>query len=375
MKNRLSIKWIIIYFVATTTLLISCQSVRDDLYDNPYLKRTLLPEEYLAFIEEDLFGFWFTVSLFGQGTVNPTFDPDDLDAYVPFYGHHQIDSPDDMLEAIISNVSAYERGFVLKLFLDYEEISFRVVGEETYKSEFHFSVEGGYEITIPFILDLNLSYIDSVYKLTAAIFVDPHLQAMGNDNELFWHSYANAINFDLSIGLGENVKHIELGSSYNHMPLERSYNIGFMSMHVIAETLSTLDSVWELGLELENQPVVQVAPNEEISFSFVASPFPFTWGSEGDERPKELIVQNYVIVSLLDWQQIDMNGYPYLFVHVEDNEYERITDLGHFTIIAPDEPGFYDFIAILIPNANHRNTEITHSRLDTSMRFTIEVVE
>ena len=377
MTRPIKLKVIATTFVVVITLLLgACRSEDNFTAENSYIQIQPLSGDLSAYVAEGLVGSQFTISPFGQGTVNPTFDPDDLEALVPFTGQHFLDSPDDKLEAIISNISHSSHEFVLKLFLNYEEISFRVLDEETYKTEFHFSIEGGYEITIPFVLDLELPDENYTYKLTAAFFIDPHLHAMGNDNELWWSDvFASSINLDLVFGDGGE---INLSSPYNHVPIERSPHIGFWPLHITQLTIPSIDSAWGLGFNFGNQPVLQVSQGEEIELFYMASPLSgdIAYDLAGyDSRPYRYIAQNYIILSLLDWQPIKMNGKPYLFIEIENFDYyERVTDLGSFTIIAPDEPGFYDFIAILIPNATHHNTE-TPRPFDASIRFTIEVVE
>ena len=349
----------------------ACSSANDELAKHSYITVAPLSEDLLEYIADGAFGFPLHIALLGRGTINPTFDPDNLEAYEPFYGNHLLERSGDELEAIIANISDEERQFILKLFLNYKEATFRLLGEEDYVTEFRFSVVGGYEITIPFTLDFAFPQVDYTYRLTAMIFAEPNMHAMGDDNELWRSGFAGAMNFDLSLGNGGN---INLSPTYNHLPLERSYNIGFIPLHITTESLPTIDSAWDLDLELENQPVIQASPGEVIEFSYLASPLHMTWGGEG-ERPPELIVESYLILALLDWQSIALSGYPYLFVAVEEIEYERITDLGRFTIVAPGEPSFYDFIAILIPNAAHRNNDYLYRPLVRSMRFTIEVVD
>jgi len=94
-----------------------------------------------------------------------------------------------------------------------------------------------------------------------------------------------------------------------------------------------------------------------------------------DDLPPELVAENYVILALLDWQQIPLNGHPYLFVAVEGNDDENMTHYGRFTITVPEESGFYDFIAFVFPNADYRKTWHSFIPIQASFRFTIEVVE
>jgi len=363
-------------------LLVSCSNQEDDSYTgdepdtrevlNPVVSSTPLDERDQAYIYGDNFAVSFGITELGW--VNLTFDPNDLSGYEPFFGQINLTYPDDILEATLSNISNSTANFMLKLFLNYEEIPFRVLGEDKdYVTEFIFPIDGGYQLSIPFVLNSDFLDENEHYKLTAAVFVDPELYAI--DHEHLWASFAfaNGINLDLFVGNGGE---LQLATTYNLSPLERIENpdIGSLAVWTDLDDFSL-----PVGIYFDDLPLVQALRGEELELSFIAG---LIGPKNTDiliyptmELPPEVIAENYVILALLDWQQIELNGEPYLFVYVEENDSEIIVDLGRFTITVPDEPGFYDFVAFIIPNANHENTFHSFFPLVFSVRFTIEVIE
>ena len=378
MKKRRKLKVLATVFTVVTTLLIisGCQSEYNAL-DNPDLERTPLPPEELPPIGTEGFGFVFGVVPVGEGLANPTFDPDNLEAYVPSTGQYQFESTKDAMQVIFHNVSHEPRNFLLKVFLNYEEASFRILGTEEYVTEFHFTVEGGYEIKIPFTLDLDPPYEDYTYRLTATLFAEPHLHSMIDNSDLLSESFAPIVGVDLVFGAGSP---ISLATRYNYIPLERSYFRGIAPLNIRPYALPTLDSLWEGSDFHWYDPPIQVERGSEVTFSYFASPTPMFINLE-DITPEfiaehpEVIVQNYVIVALLDWQPLEINGKPFLFVEIEDPDRYHPTDFGWLTFTVPDEPGFYEFIGILSPNATIHSTAMGFFSPRASFRLTLEVIE
>jgi len=141
--------------------------------------------------EEEFEEFLGIVGFLVWPGIENTLEEDFLDGY---YGI----SPQDVLTAGIYNGSD-ALDFILKVFYNYEEIPFRVLGAEDYDTEFLFSLEFGYKIDIPFQLDENLDVSDTMSKLTVGVFVAPDRFSMFDD-ELFNADYALALNFEIDYG-------------------------------------------------------------------------------------------------------------------------------------------------------------------------------
>jgi len=363
-------------------LLIGCEAGRGDeiennfFTENPYVLIDSIWAGFDAHLEEGAFAVGLAITdHFGYGLYNPTFDPDNLHLYEPFYGNVALEQADDVLAAVVENISLEANEFIFKVFLNYEEVSFRILGMEDYVTDFVFTLEARQQVEFPFILGIDFPEEDVTYKLTATIFLEPYSHASSGDNDL-WFGSSNAVSVDVSFGNGGE---INLAQTYNHIPLEYQKNWGWSRGIDIwlAPELYNINSA--LYIDYANLPVIQVSPNETLNFGYLVGLLgphnQFHTIGDMEILPPELVVQNYVVLALLDWQQIPLNGHPYLFVTVEGNDDEDMVHYGQFSIIAPGEPGLYDFIAFIFPNANYRKTLYSFLPISASFRFTIEVVE
>ena len=303
--------------------------------------------------EEEFEEFLGMVGFLVWPGIENTLEEDFPDGY---YGDIALTSPQDVLTAGIHNGSD-ALDFILKVFYNYEEIPFQVLGAEDYDTEFLFSLEFGYRIDIPFQLDENLGVSDTTSKLTVGVFVAPDRFSMFDD-ELFNADYALALNFEIDYGSDDLLV----------LPVEEAdviHSEAFTYAGVLVnQDFAPYDSdLYEGNFRLPPNPV-QANPGEEIELAFVAN------ASGIINEP----VDSYVIISMLDWHQIDMNGKPYFLVRKEEGN-ETAGQHGRFSIIAPDEPGFYEFAAIIIPNPTTRRSINNFFPLDAAWRFTIEVLE
>jgi len=339
--------------------------------ENPYAILGSIWEGFGWALVEGLSGVQVDITdHFGYGLYSPTFDPDN-----PFYGSLVLEDVDDVLAAVIDNVSLESNEFVFKLFLNYEEVSFRVLGTESYVTDLFFTLEPKQQVEFPFVLGIDNPGECITYKLTAAVFIDPSSHAFGEDNEL-WFGSANATSLDVSFGSGSE---ITLSQTYNYVPLEYQKNSwGTRNIDVwLADELYDIDA--SIYIDFAELPVIQANRGDTLDLGYrlgLIGPYDPSHAIYGMENlPPELIAQNYVILALLDWQQIPLNGNPYLFVAVEGNDEENMIHYGQFSIIVPDEPGLYEFIAFVFPNANYRKTFFSFLPISASVRFTIEIVD
>jgi len=78
---------------------------------------------------------------------------------------------------------------------------------------------------------------------------------------------------------------------------------------------------------------------------------------------------------MLGWQQLNMDEEPFLWINVSNPESDwESGQFGYFSVVAPEESGFYEFFAFLIPNPTDASG---YSNLYTPdlVRFTIEVID
>jgi len=271
-----------------------------------------------------------------------------------FYGNIVLNSPKDTLVAQVGHLTLGDeaRSYLLKVFINYEEVAFRPLGmgSYSYETEFLFSVPAGYEAFIPFALDFELPNSDYTHALTVVAFGDPHLHFSEVGAE--WKStVAMGLNFDVTYG--DSPQMINLSVPYAQ-PISQYADKQFHSVQI--------NQVFDISdfFQFPNYHI-KVSQNEMIELAWWANPH------------TEEIIENYVIVAMLDWQQIEMNNKPYLLVNVEDDD-NNLVDHGTFTFQAPDEVGLYEFIAFLVPNPTQPLNVNNFFPLEITQRFTIEVI-
>ena len=268
-----------------------------------------------------------------------------------FFGRMKLETPQDVMTISVGNESDNSRDFILKLFYNYQEISFRVLGAETYETEFIFSVESGYQADIPFQLNDDLSINEMLSKLTVGLFLAPERFTM-NTPDLVWE-YGLALNFELSYGVDDRlVLEVE-----EQEPLKLLDGLQFHGLMINDDFTPTLEAAYH-----PPNPLI-VSPNEQVELAFLANATGLL-----DES-----LENFLILAMLDWHQIPLNGQPYLNIAAKSNV--NVGQHGRFFIRAPEKPGLYEFAALIIPNPTSKNSIDTFFPLEMSFRFTIEVTE
>ena len=331
--------------------LVGCET---DSHDNFNLRP--VDEDMLAHMAEiEATGTEFAIGgIYGISALKNEINP-----YEDFYGVIELEKATDYLVTNIGNASTHDLDYLFKVFLNYEAIPFRVLGEGDYKKNFTFSLERGYQVDIPFTLDFELSGEDSKQKLTVVFIVDPFQEIINEDNHyLFWGRTAFALNNDLIIGSGSNS--IQFDVPMDSEIIYRVEDTQFVDLFIAPNF-----ELNEWGFLDIPEFKIQVQRDEEIELLFYASPF----------APSGYELENYLIIGLLNWQQVELSGNPFLFINVEKKELENILDHGVLTLDAFDEAGMYDFIAILIPNPSIPNSLTNSFPLAISNRFVIEVIE
>jgi len=280
----------------------------------------------------------------------------------------RLETPQDRLNINLTNDGIEDVDVIIKLFYNYQEVTFRIVGSEAYKSEFIFTMPSGYGVDIPFHLEPTLEISETFSKLTVAVFPAPERFAMQEHEELFFD-----LRFDTGLVLD----------------FEINYGSGTPLALSVPEN-DTINDVYDMSaiftVNVEPEPLIggqfmfppyllQVTPNEQVQLFFVGN-MP-VWEMSSVDLNGDVIttteVTDYLIVSMLDWQQISMNGDPYLWI--SGREDDRYGQHGRFYIDAPSEPGFYEFVAFLVHNPMSSFSWDTFGPLEIATRFTIEVVE
>ena len=281
-----------------------------------------------------------------------------------------LETPQDPLTAIVLNGADGDQSitYLLKIFYNYKETSFRIGGSDEYMTEFVFTIELGYRFDIPIYLESSLETDETVSKLTVGLFVQPnqHIMNIVDGGPEAWIPFwtNNVLNFEIDYGYEAlNVLTVPEYKEVVHivnMPLGGIYITQFFDLPDLEFEANFADYEFTDKLLLQH---LQVSSGESIELAFLAN-----LHSAITEPLTE-----FVIISMIDWQQVEMNNQPYLYIPT-DPALPEISQFGHFFVDAPTEPGFYEFVALAVPNPNAPLSWGNYFPLEIA-RFTIEVTD
>ncbi|MFT9815996.1 hypothetical protein [Lysinibacillus sp. NPDC056185] len=253
-------------------------------------------------------------------------------------------NPQDLLEVNFKNRGNSGK-YILKVFYDFKETKFSVE-KDHYASSYVFDLETGKSIDIIFSLDQNLNKDNKIHKLIVAIYASPEKNA--KTIKAMTNSYGMTLPYTI---------YFEGNKKYNmQKTLTKEYQ----------QPLDKLDLQFQ-GLMINND----FKKSKEVLFP------PYSIKAKKGEYLKlayysgkyDIDIQDYLIISMIDWKQVKMNNDDYLLL---ENDSEKV-DYGTFSVKVPNEEGLYEYSAIIIPNSTNVMDEMSFSPLDTAYRFTIEV--
>ena len=265
-------------------------------------------------------------------------------------GDIRLEEGQEYITIQVNNAGFADLNLLLKVFYNYEELDFQIVGTSETKTELLFILEGNHQVHIPIYLPEILEDFankDSISKLTIGVFFEPEYFVI-NEPILSERLPLTALmlNYEINYGLNANL-------ILRTAPVIPSGEEPFVGFSVYTEP----EPPGCGGLWGRNYVVAQRGRPLELTFF----------------ANEELNAEKYLIVSMLDWYQIPMNGEPYLWVETP-NAQQGMGQYGTFTIEVPDEVGFYEFFAFLVPHPTSPHAAHTFFPLETR-RFTIEVIE
>ena len=289
-------------------------------------------------------------------------------------------TPQDTLYIIFENVlgmnpqpyQPMRETFVLTLFYNYEQIDFRPLNQEHFTTAFFFSLPVGYQVQIPVQLSSDLEVNDYLNALTVAVFATPERHTLDR-GAYFWRENAWG-------GYGLNERGI--GIVHNFMISYGDARI--KSLPHTAHELVEVDAFVGIGFgnedttSLEGQIAstrspIYLSSGETLEMRFIGNVGSFDT-FDGDEWLEESDppLESYLFVALVNWQQAEINGAPYLLIAAPD---VRMSHAGSFHVQIPEEAGLYEVVVFLIANPTEPNSHgfnrNVHPRI--SQRFTVIV--
>lgn len=261
-------------------------------------------------------------------------------------GNIPVEEIQDLITIQVQNTTFTELNLLLKVFYNYEEVAFQILDDSEHRTELLFMLDGATQVDIPIQFPENYAKNDSISKLTIGVFLAPEYFVI-NNSELGedLRSFPGLM-LNYGIDNGSNTELILSTDSFNR-PRESEF-YGF-AIHTNPEPPGG-GSVWAF-------PSITAQQGTELELTFSAN----------------AVSSDYLMISMLDWQQISMNGKPYLWIETSKGESE-MGQHGQFLIEVPEEAGFYEFLAFLVPYPTSLNSTQTFFLLEM-VRLTLEVVE
>jgi len=271
------------------------------------------------------------------------------------WGSFILETPQDILTVNVMNYNSVKVNFMLKLFYNYEEVSFKILGSDDFKTEFLFALDAGIDADIHLQLEDNLEINEYLNKLTVSLFSMPEYYAGLASWERVDDMSNMVINFELSYGF-DTPNLLQLESSTLQVQTLLT-DVGWFGVNIIdSVNLNDPDDI------IFPSNLIHGNPGEVLELGFL---------TDLSDSTEELL-ESYLLLALLDWQQIDINDSAYLFVLIDDNP-ESFVNYGRFFVTLPEEPGRYELILVGIPNPTALNTQANYFPLETSQRITIQV--
>ena len=290
-----------------------------------------------------------------------------------------LDSPQDDLLLQFGNFSEDDTQFLLKIFYDYVSVPFRVGENISFLYHYAFHLDLEQELEIPFAL-CNSVLRGGASSANLVIMIMANADAFQQDlQEFFMLQYGIQRQFYIFYGreymreiLLEDPTDLEafrknlavLGWTSSLAPTEfKSFSImvseeQFFSFNVRPIPTGLHESDAKENARYFPSAYLLAYPGEDLMFSFLI----------GDAFNG--YITKFVLVGLLDWEQINLNNQPFLprafpFSHVYSDTY-----YDTFKITAPRSPGRYEFLvfAVGVSDEVSRFSLIQHS-----LRMTIVV--
>lgn len=259
-----------------------------------------------------------------------------------------LDDSQDIFECSFTN-NTDEEQFILKVFYDYEEVEFTVPESNQYNTTYLFDLPRGNSIVIPIKLNESILKDTMSHKLTIGIYANP--KEFTKNQKIMSNFFGTTLDYEISYQEGN--REISLKESYSE-PSKALDNIDFSGLVIN----NNVDNFEEISLPPYS---IQVKKGEKVNLSYFVNLI--------QSIPEE--VESYLILSMLNWEQVQMNDQPYLLL----DTVSLGTEYGTFYITAPDEEGLYEFVSYVVPNPENNKNEDNFYPIETAYRFTIEVIQ
>lgn len=244
------------------------------------------------------------------------------------------------------------RDFVMTVYYDYEQIDFQIGEDGISDKEYIFTLEDGYEITLPIYLPEEIEK-DGAHKLLVSFCIGSDVHAMNLEEFSNWYGFQKVYDVVFDV---ENTTFVEI-TDFNapdktvdllySFSLNQDYSYSIIDTQIMPHPPKVLNAkcgeTVDLMYNISNN-VAGVVNNGEV-----------------------------LIIVSVGFKQVTIDGELYKLLTIPDGK----TGMGDLKIQAPQDPGYYEVIAYAITNPFTKNTFDNNisSELQSSYRFTLCVCE
>lgn len=244
------------------------------------------------------------------------------------------------LRVDFSNYTDKNSEFVMKVFYDYKEVTFKL--NENYSSTYKFNLDSMETIKLPLYIDDNIKLDDNLHKLTVAFFADADSHVADADAETDFYG----------ICLDYEIKKPNASNNFDNVP---EYS-----------DCTVLKNIQYSGILINDD----AAPSETKALFLPDNMLKCKKG-ESIELSSYMgnidkTTSDYLMILLYDWRQVLIND-TNIFCNVKEGlAYNR------FSLSVPDEVGKYEICAICVSNP-FTHVDDRDFAPQYSNRFTIDV--
>lgn len=254
-----------------------------------------------------------------------------------------LDSISDNLNVQFANLTKNNSEYVLKLFLDYKEISFYINGELT--DSHIFQIEAGKSSVFPINLDSSVE-LSSSHFLTIAVLTAPQKHA--KDSNLMSNSYGVVLSYELAPKNGDRIM---LSNEICREPLEY-LKLNYQGLMINSD------------FEQIDNAIVQFPSNDYVAKPGESIELAYRAGNYDN-------AEDLLIIVLVDWQQQTISNAEYIYTRNSPG----YISYGTLNFDAPLEAGQYEVTAFVVDQPfNLKDSDSFHTH-DTAYRFTLTVQE
>lgn len=216
---------------------------------------------------------------------------------------------------------------VLRLYYDYEPISFLAAGSTDYTDAYVFDIKGGTRLEIPVRLNTGLEKDDLTHKLMVSVVLDCDRHASDASSQTELKMYGSAGVFDLSFSEVANKRETSMvESKYSIVSADDYGKYSYASLNIT-------DAEQDLGAQGFDGPekIYVKRTGEMCSLNYTVSKF--------DSK-----VENALILLTVEHKPIQINNQDYLFIDMRGNT----TVAGKMSFELPANVGEYDVIGYVV---------------------------